>query len=197
MRFLLVVSVVLLTGCASLSREECLTGDWHGIGYSDGLQGRAETYLQQHQQACAEHQIKINLDNYLAGREKGLQQFCLPANAYQQGRAGKTYNYVCPKAQEQAYLDAYNKGYAYYQQNEKVKKLQREINSEKRRIASLKEEILETEKKLVSDGLSKAERERLLETLREKEQRLPGDEYHYHRLQHELRIEQSNLRRLY
>ena len=33
----------LLASCATLSEEACRQGDWRGIGYVDGTEGRLET----------------------------------------------------------------------------------------------------------------------------------------------------------
>lgn len=32
-------SIYLLAGCATLSKQECLIGDWQAIGYNDGVAG--------------------------------------------------------------------------------------------------------------------------------------------------------------
>ena len=42
-----------LSGCASLSKSECLSADWEDIGIRDGANGQPEEYLIQHAKACS------------------------------------------------------------------------------------------------------------------------------------------------
>ena len=46
-----------LSGCASLSKSECLNANWEDIGVRDGANGQPEEYLIQHSTACA----KVNV----------------------------------------------------------------------------------------------------------------------------------------
>lgn len=97
MRFYgIILSVALLTGCASLSEEECRVGDWQGIGYNDGTQGRLVTYFAEHVQACKKMGIYPNRQQWLQGREQGLPHYCRAENAYQRGKDGWNFNPVCP-----------------------------------------------------------------------------------------------------
>jgi hypothetical protein len=45
-----VVASCLLTlaGCATMSKEACLQGDWAGVGFKDGEAGRAQSRLDDH-----------------------------------------------------------------------------------------------------------------------------------------------------
>ena len=42
-----------VSGCASLSKSECMNASWEDIGIRDGANGRPEEYLIQHSTACA------------------------------------------------------------------------------------------------------------------------------------------------
>ena len=197
MRKLLILGVVVgLSGCASLSQEECLTGDWHGIGYSDGVQGKVESVLAEHQEACSEYQIKLDLQDYLNGRQQGLKTYCKPDNGYRLGLNGSTYHYVCPETDQSAFLSMYSKGKAQYDQQQKVKKLERELRQLQRQQDSLEEQIKETENKLVADGLSSIERQRLLKQLRDLELQRPDKDYEYRQTSSLLHLEREALYRL-
>lgn len=41
-------SIYLLSGCATLSKEECMVGDWQTIGYNDGVAGYHSERLTSH-----------------------------------------------------------------------------------------------------------------------------------------------------
>ena len=191
-----VLSILAMTGCASLSKEECLTGDWHGIGYQDGLQGKTEAYLAEHQQACSEHKVKLNLDQYLTGRTKGLQSYCKPDNGYRVGRNGFVYAYVCPPDMETAFLATYKKGRDFYLQEQKVRETERKISQHKREQEKLDQDISKKEKRLVSDGLSSSERQRLLQEIRELEQKKDPSPSYLHRLEYQLGQEKQKLQQL-
>ena len=44
----LVLLSVLMVGCATLNEDECVTADWYEIGYSDGVKGQPDSYLEKH-----------------------------------------------------------------------------------------------------------------------------------------------------
>ena len=49
-----------LSGCASISQEECLLGDWYQIGLSDGQNGRSNRAAD-YSKDCSEYQVKMDL----------------------------------------------------------------------------------------------------------------------------------------
>ncbi|PIE20559.1 MAG: hypothetical protein CSA61_01340 [Neptuniibacter caesariensis] len=90
----------------------------------------------------------------------------------------------------------YNKGRAFYLQEQKVKRLERELRELQRDEEGLAEKITQTERKLVADGIAEAERQRLLKELRHYEQMKPENRAEYHQLSRELHWEQQKLDRL-
>ncbi|WP_415889787.1 DUF2799 domain-containing protein [Neptuniibacter sp. SY11_33] len=197
MRPLILASLFLvLSGCASLSQEECLTGDWQGIGYRDGLQGKTEAYLAEHQSACAEYQVSLNLEDYLRGRKEGLKNYCQPDNGYRLGRQGAEYAYVCPAELDMAFVAKYQQGREIYQQEKAVKTLETEIRKNKAEQTNLKDQIVKTETKLVADGKSRSERQYLLDDLKEFEQRLPNLKSELYRMEIQLQREKTALQNL-
>ncbi|WP_415902448.1 DUF2799 domain-containing protein [Neptuniibacter sp. QD29_5] len=197
MRTLILASLfVVLSGCASLSQEECLTGDWQGIGYRDGLQGKAEAYLAEHQSACAEYKVSLNLEDYLQGRNEGLKSYCQPDNAYRLGRQGTEYSYVCPAELEGAFVAKYQQGREVYQQEKAIKSLEADIRKNKAEQTKLKDQIIKTEAKLVADGKSRSERQRLLGDLKDMEQRLPNLKTELFRMELQLQREKTALQKL-
>src|SRR4051812_34107862 len=77
-----------LTGCASLSKSECLSANWEDVGIRDGADGRPEEYLIQHSKACAKVAVVPDRGAWLHGREQGLDRFCVPHRMYQLGENG-------------------------------------------------------------------------------------------------------------
>ncbi|PID71577.1 MAG: hypothetical protein CSB34_06810 [Desulfobulbus propionicus] len=197
MRKLFICLLALVCGgCASLNREECVTGDWYGIGYRDGVQGRVKSQVARHQKACSEYQIKLDLEEYMRGREQGLRGYCTPGNGYRQGVRGAGYNYVCPREYEADFLTAYKRGRELYLQEQEVKRLEQELKELQADEEDLDDKIKQTEATLVADGITKAQRQRLLNELRSYEKQKLENRVDYHILISELRRERLQLDRL-
>ena len=94
---LALAALALLGGCASVSKEQCVQGDWYGIGYSDGVAGYPATRLGAHRRACAEVGIIPDARAWEDGRRAGLRRYCTPDNAYRQGKNGRRLSNVCPR----------------------------------------------------------------------------------------------------
>src|SRR5262245_19017165 len=77
--------LVALTGCASLSKDECLSANWEDIGVRDGANGQPEEYLIQHSTACAKVNVAPDRGAWLHGRERGLERYCVPQRMYNIG----------------------------------------------------------------------------------------------------------------
>jgi Protein of unknown function (DUF2799) len=118
---LIAITVINITvmGCATLSKEECLQGDWRGIGYRDGTHGYDLTRIEQHQKACADYHVAPDLNAYQAGRDEGLLVYCTPSNGFNLGERVEDYGGICPPYLESAFLEQYERGLrAAYQVNE-------------------------------------------------------------------------------
>lgn len=172
MKFLLIVLVsVLMVGCATLNEDECVTADWYEIGYSDGVKGEPDSYLEKHRKACAKHGVRANLDDWLAGREAGLQRYCTPQKGYEEGLNNRAYHNVCEGRAADEFLRAYEQGQQLYQHRSLVSDLQRDIEQTTDDILDLEDEWNEIRRELLNDDLSAAERAELINLLeRNKEQ---------------------------
>ena len=73
--------VLVLSACATLSKNECLNADWYHLGTQDGAAGYPQGRLLEHYEACAEYGIRPDDTKYLTGRSDGLVTYCQPANA--------------------------------------------------------------------------------------------------------------------
>ncbi len=107
-------SIYLLAGCATLSKQECLIGDWQAIGYNDGVAGYHSDRLASHTKACAKASVAPDYQAWERGRKLGLQQYCTINNAYNIGRRGRQLNNVCPIAMANTLQAANQKGLDYY-----------------------------------------------------------------------------------
>ncbi len=124
-----------MIGCASLTEEQCLEGDWWGIGNRDGVAGYDKSRLSDHVKACEDVGVVPDAKRWEVGRREGLKTYCTAASAYEVGRSGQKIGTVCDRALLQKMQEAWAHGRQYYE-------ISREISSLEQNIFSLRGEIL-------------------------------------------------------
>lgn len=112
--FALVAVLAVLTGCATMSKDECRNADWYLKGLDDAGQGYALTRLDDHAKACTRIQVSPNQKDYRDGHAKGARLYCVPKKGYSIGRNGSSYNGICPPDLENKFLRAYRDGQELY-----------------------------------------------------------------------------------
>ncbi len=155
---LIILGILSLTSCATLSKNECLTANWASIGYEDGVQGQAQDRIGSHLRACADHGINPNLQEYQQGYNQGLEIFCTPQNGYIKGKSGYTYAGACTESRTSGFLLGYEAGREVYLANAELSRLRRDLQAVENRIRHLKNEIYRKERFLFSDSVSKSVR---------------------------------------
>ena len=163
----LIFFTLFLSGCSTLSKDECKTADWKTIGYTDGIRGYKAIRIDKHRSACAEYNIKPNLGAYIKGRADGLQEYCTPNTAYKKGLSGYKYNGVCLGHNETKFLVAFNHGLNIYHAKSELKKLEAKYAEEELYILNLENKLYDKEDKLVSGKLPKARAIKLLHRTKE------------------------------
>ena len=141
--FATVLLTVTLWGCGGMSANECELADWRAVGYEDGSRGRATDTFGRHRKACAKHEVAADFDDYQAGREAGLREYCNPERGYQEGARGAQYHGVCPADLEPDFYDAYVEGQILYNLESAVVKTERQIASNKARMNTIEKQLAE------------------------------------------------------
>ncbi len=162
----LLVGSLLAAGCATLNKEECLQADWRTIGLEDGSKGYPLTRISEHRKACAEHRVQPNLSHYRAGHQEGVRLFCVPRRAYQLGLRGRSYQGVCPKDLEADFLAYYTTGKEIYQLNRQLRRDEQTLRDLEREYDSYTNAMKQKEERLVSPGLTREQRQRLLDEIK-------------------------------
>ena len=111
-RHLAVCSVVLAvsSGCASMSKSECVAADWLQRGVLDGSRGAPVSTLERHDQACAKASVVPNQAQYLEGYKQGLLIYCTAESGLSEGLSNSEYVGVCPSGMEAEFLASYIDG---------------------------------------------------------------------------------------
>jgi hypothetical protein len=138
-----------LTGCASLSKSECLNANWEDIGVRDGANGQPEEYLIQHSTACAKVNVAPDRGAWLHGRERGLERFCVPRRAYNLGEYGSGFDVgICRNFDVERLSEAYEKGL--------------EVHRRADVLDTIDSELRDLRTRLENKELEKKERDRLM-----------------------------------
>ena len=160
-----------LSGCASMSGDECVTSDWAAIGYEDGARGYTTDKMSQRRKACAKHGVTPDFAAYQSGREQGLVEYCQPGRGFDIGSNGGRYSGVCSVDLEADFLDAYNAGYHLYSLRANVNRATSSINSKERELERIEDEMRKKEASLISKEATTEERVLLLADLKDLSER--------------------------
>ena len=162
---------VLVSSCATLNKSECREADWQTIGLEDGAKGHPLTYISRHRKACAEHGVTPDLDQYRLGHTTGLNQFCTPSNGFKQGRAGRSYNDVCPADLENRFLAGYATGRELHELKSEIDRMLREARNADAEKTALEQNLQNVENMLVSGVMSASDRKALLDEFKQMQTR--------------------------
>jgi hypothetical protein len=102
--------LAVLSGCATMSAEDCGVADWRTIGFDDGSRGETLARADRRSNDCAKHDVVMDRNAYEAGRDEGLSVYCRESTGYELGESGRAYNGVCVAHNEAAFLAAYDRG---------------------------------------------------------------------------------------
>ncbi|MBL4606904.1 MAG: DUF2799 domain-containing protein [Pseudomonadales bacterium] len=168
---LILVFPLILSACASLSKDECKLANWEVIGYEDGNKGQSQAQIGKHRSACAKHGIAPDLAAYQQGHQRGVRNFCNPGRGYSMGSKGIRYNGMCPKDLEPAFLTAYRAGKKVHVARQQVKTLQNKQNKQTTELKTVKTQLRAKEGLLLSPQGSLAQKASLLLEIKDLNQR--------------------------
>ena len=156
-----------LSGCASMSSDECVASDWNAIGYEDGARGYGTDRFGQHRKACAKHGVTADFSGYQAGRDQGLIEYCQPYRGFSVGSNGGSYNGVCSVGLEADFLDAYNAGHHLYTLRSNVNRATSQIQSKESELDRIDDKLVRNAAALIADETTSQDRILLLAEMRD------------------------------
>lgn len=163
----LIVTSIVLSGCATMSSEECALNDWQTIGFEDGANGHTADRIGHHRRACAKHGVAPDFEAYQAGRDRGLLEYCQPAVAFNVGASGGRYYGVCPFESEGDFIAAFNTGHGLYNLRASVNAVTQQINARDAELERTDKSIRQIEADLISRDTSVEQRVLLLVDLKD------------------------------
>ena len=145
------LAACLLSGCATMSEEECRTADWRMIGYEDGVAGLSASQIGEHRKACAKHNLTPSMQAYREGREEGLYEYCRPQNAFRLGEHGSPYTGVCPFDTEEDFIAAYSAGKEIYDVHSSIRHLMSVLRRKENELEQMRQDIKANTLEIASD----------------------------------------------
>ncbi len=136
------IAALTLSGCATLSQDECNTLDWFELGQQDGASGQSLTRANSHARACAKHGITIDLGQYRNGYDLGLPRFCTTDTGFEAGARGDNLPQQCAAtASYREMRAAFAKGQMVMEKQKVLDQLTSEQNQIRTQISALSDQI--------------------------------------------------------
>lgn len=145
------LATCLLSGCATMSEDECRTADWRMIGYEDGVAGLSAVRIGEHRKACAKHNLTPSMRAYREGREEGLYEYCKPQNAFRLGQQGSAYTGVCPLDAQEDFIAAYSVGKEIYDVHSSIRHLMSTLRKKESELSRMRQDIKTKTFEIASD----------------------------------------------
>lgn len=140
--------VGVLSGCASMSIEECKTANWTRIGEQDGIKGQG-SQLAQHYKACQKASIIPNQQEYEVGLKRGMQYYCAPERIFENALKGQGNYQYCELNQHQVLAPYYEIAHQYYTSQKELDQIERKLEDSKQRLLDPK--LSEKDKKIFKE----------------------------------------------
>jgi hypothetical protein len=164
---IILITALFMSGCATMSEEECVTSDWRDIGFEDGADGWTMSRFSQHREACAKYGITADAAAYRKGRDEGLYVYCQPERGYRVGLSGQSYNGVCHADLEQDFVDAHRVGHHLYSLRSEVRRVEYLLSDHEEELEDIEDKIKKHESQLIDGDITTDERAELLDGIKE------------------------------
>lgn len=131
----LLTGLLLLAGCETVSKEQCIAGDWTGLGRADGAQGHPTSRIEDIAKDCGRHGITPDVPAYMAGWTEGVRLYCTPQNGFTVGRQGKDAAPVCPPQLAAGFARTHELGRRIWLAEDRLREVERRITTAELRLS--------------------------------------------------------------
>ena len=99
-----------LSGCATMSPEECLQANWEEVGYNDAVEGYPVSRSSEHREACASTGVQVDFELYRNGHALGLPYYCTRKTGFETADHGGDFATQCRRETFTDYVMGYREG---------------------------------------------------------------------------------------
>ncbi len=125
--FILLTTILLADGCATMDQAECVSADWYALGLGDGEQGRKSSHYSKYRKECSTFGVNVDSSAYGDGWKAGIRSYCTRDNGYRVGIGGWIYQHSCPAKAEDTFFSAYQAGRGIFLKQMRVNALRRQV----------------------------------------------------------------------
>ncbi len=127
-----------LSGCATMSEEQCKGANWAALGQSDARDGDMPQFGADRVKSCAEKGVRGNLAEWQRGWEMGRREVCTPGNAMAWAQRSSEYTPgFCPPDLEPVFMSVYAPARERYRFEKRIRDLQTQIDDRSRRLEDI------------------------------------------------------------
>lgn len=130
---IIVISAVIFSGCAIMSKNECINANWEFIGQHDGVAG-AGSLAQKRGMACAKYKVEIDRSLYANGYKKGMKIYCNPQAVFEYALHGQGNYQSCPLEMHNELRPYYSTAKSYYDSKSNLEAIEYKIAQAKGRL---------------------------------------------------------------
>ncbi|NNC37983.1 MAG: DUF2799 domain-containing protein [Hyphomonadaceae bacterium] len=117
------LTALSISGCATISEDQCLAGNWAERGYTDGARGVSRGRLVDYADTCAKYAVSPDNRAYIDNYEAGLRTYCTYERGFARGKNGDNYNQVCSGELARDFAPGYDEGRVIYEIYKEHKRL--------------------------------------------------------------------------
>ncbi len=135
---------IVLAGCQTLSKEECVAADWRVVGEQDGAAGHPpQQRFGDHAKACERAGVVPNQSLWNEGYQVGIRRFCTPLSGLAHGQKGGSYANTCPADLAPGFQSGYQVGLKQHSKQSEMNTIKSNIRGAESVIASTRQQISE------------------------------------------------------
>lgn len=79
---------LIINGCSSFSKEECISKNWLEVGEYDAMSGVTRPKTEKYISQCSSHGVQIKSSDYIKAYERGLKEYCTADGGRHRGGKG-------------------------------------------------------------------------------------------------------------
>jgi hypothetical protein len=129
----MMILMLLLSGCAVMSKSDCLNANWYDVGFEVAMDGSRDVQGEFSKRAniCAKHGTSVSYEDFEDGHVSGIEEYCGISNAVLLGTKGSTKainNNVCPEIDYPGFESSYHAGYKLHVLQDRANEARYEID---------------------------------------------------------------------
>lgn len=154
-----IATLVALSGCETMSAEECAAADWTALGNSDAAQ-RGASRFDDRAESCAERGFMADAAAYRLGFDRGMYVFCQPQNGFAFAHRGGQFNGVCPAELDRDFRFAFTDGQRAHSAEQALSAANSEVSRLRGERDQIDEDIHDHENAMRAEGVTEDDRRR-------------------------------------